>query len=391
MVARASTRWPRRVAAELYDEVREAYLDRLFATGQVRAAYQMGGVGAPGLSDLDLVVVCQDPLARDLNEAADIRALGEEARYVLMHSQFLVNEEVFRHLKALFFGSRLRHLRGEELEVVDPPRELEEVFRLAFNVEMMLPRLAEFERIRRGNDPVAVRPLLAALHSVRFNLDLSRAWVDVGDLSDYTDAIERVRQEWFTLPEEVAWQRLLASLERAVEVLEELLERLRPVVARLHRGAWAVRDASVRALEIHQVLLYGPWPASVRIGGNPLRRAIPAAVRRRRPVRPHMAPVVEVRVPGEYFVFPALQAEALGHLGAPELARRVRGELRGHCRPVLREAMHLRARYVVALRRFAARNRLRRISYLLPLAWQRPYPWQYRVKARVLEVLGVGA
>ena len=40
MVARASIRWPRRVAPALYDEVREAYLDRLFETGQVRAAYQ---------------------------------------------------------------------------------------------------------------------------------------------------------------------------------------------------------------------------------------------------------------------------------------------------------------------------------------------------------------
>jgi hypothetical protein len=391
MVARACTRWPRRIDPALYDEVREAYLDRLFETGQVRAAYQMGGVGAPGLSDLDLIVVCRDPLRGDLNAAADIRSLGEDARYVLMHSQFLVNEEIFRHIKTLFFGSRLRHVRGEELKILEPPEELEEILRLAFNVEMMLPRLTEFERIRKGADPVAVRPLLAALHTLRFNLDLSRAWVEVDDLVDYPLTIDRLRKEWFTLSRDEAWVRLQATLDRAVVVLEELLERLRPVVARFHRGAWAVRDAAVRALEVHEVLLYGPWPASVRIGGNPLRRAIPASVRRRRPIRPHVAPVVEVRVPGEYFVFPALQAEALRELGAPELARRVRGRLRGHCRPVLREAMHLRARYVVALRRFAARNRLRRLSYLFPLAWQRPYPWQYRVKARVLEALGVGA
>jgi len=391
MVARACTRWPRRVAPELYDEVREAYLDRLFQTGQVRAAYQMGGVGAPGLSDLDLILVCRDPVVGDLNQAADIRSLGEDARYILMHSQFLVNEEIFRHQKTLFFGSHLRHVRGEQLEILDPPKELEDVFRLAFNVEMMLPRLTEFERVRKGTDPVAVRPLLAALHTLRFNLDLSRAWVEVDDLADYAVTIECLRQEWFTLSEGDAWVRLKAALERAVEVLEELLERLRPVVARLHRGAWAVRDAAVRALEVHEVLLYGPWPASVRIGSNPLRRAIPASVRRRRPIRPHVAPVVELRVPGEYFVFPALQAEALRGLGAPELARRVRGRLRGHCRPELREAMHLRARYVVALRRFAARNRLRRLSYLFPLAWQRPYPWQYRIKARVLEALGVGS
>jgi hypothetical protein len=391
MVARACTRWPRRVAPALYDEVREAYLDRLFQTGQVRAAYQMGGVGAPGLSDLDLILVCRDPVVGDLNPAADIGSLGEDARYILMHSQFFVNEEIFRHQRTLFFGSHLRHVRGEKLEILDPPEELEDVSRLAFNVEMMLPRLTEFERIRKGTDPVAVRPLLAALHTLRFNLDLSRAWVAVDDLADYAAMIEGLRQEWFTLSEADAWVRLQAALDRAVEVLEELLERLRPVVAQLHRGAWAVRDAAVRALEVHEVLLYGPWPASVRIGGNPLRRAIPASVRRRRPIRPHVAPVVEVRVPGEYFVFPALQAEALRGLGAPELARRVRGRLRGHCRPALRDAMHLRARYVVALRRFAARNRLRRLSYLFPLAWQRPYPWQYRVKARVLEALGVGS
>ncbi|MHC4549331.1 MAG: hypothetical protein ACYTEZ_11205 [Planctomycetota bacterium] len=375
----------------MYDEVREAYLDRLFATGEVRAAYQMGGVGTPGLSDLDLILVCRDPLRRDINAVADIRSLGEEARYVLMHGQFLVNEEIFRHQKALFFASRLRHLRGERLELHEPPAPIEEVLRLAFNVEMMLPRLAEFERIRHGAEVVAVRPLLAALHTLRFNVELSRAWTDVSDLEDYAAASARLREEWFELDEERAWARLEELRDRAVEVLAELLERLRPAVARLHPAAWSVQDAAVRALEIHEVLRYGPWPASVRVGRNPLRRALPASVRRSRPVRPHLAPVVEVSVPGEYFVFPYFQARVLRELGAPELARRVRGCLIGLSDPALEEAMRLRARLVVEMRRFAARNRLRRLSYLLPLAWQRPHPWQYRVKARVLEVLGVGA
>ena len=103
-----------------------------------------------------------------------------------------------------------------------------------------------------------------------------------------------------------------------------------------------------------------------------------------------MAPVVEVKVPAEFFVFPYFQAAAMRELGSSALARRVRGRLAGPSRPALKDAMHRRAELVLEMRRFASANRLRRLSYLIPLAWQRPYPWQYRVKARLLEALGVG-
>ena len=108
-----------------------------------------------------------------------------------------------------------------------------------------------------------------------------------------------LRAEWFTLDRAVALERLTALQVRAVEVMTVLLDRLRPAAARLHPGAWAVQDAVVRALEIHEVLHYGPWPASVRVGRNPLERALPRAIREQRPLRPHLAPVVEVRCPGK--------------------------------------------------------------------------------------------
>ena len=65
----------------------------------------------------------------------------------------------------------------------------------------------------------------------------------------------------------------------------------------------------------------------------------PRAVREQRPVRPHMAPVVEVKVPAEFFVFPYFQAAAMRELGDSALARRVRGRLAGPSRPVTESSL----------------------------------------------------
>ena len=384
-----ATRWPRPVEPATYERVRDAYLDRLFATGQVRAAYQMGGVGAPGLSDLDLLIVCRDPIEGDLNAAADIAGIGDEGRYVFMHSQFLLNEQVFRQQRALFFGSDLRHVRGERIEVDEPVGEVADALRLSFHVEMMVRQLGAFERVRRGHEAPAVRPLLAALHGVRFNIETAAEFVDVSGLEGYVDDVKRLRAEWFELDRAVAYEAVAGLLEKAVETLQELLGRLRPAVLALHPGASYRDEGRVHALEIHEVQRYGPFPAAVRFRNNPLIRALPRALRLRRAVRPHLAPVTEIRVPGEFFVFPALQAQSLRDLEAAGLARRVRGKVADGARPALLEAMEERAAALLEMRSFVARNRLRRLAYLTPSCWQRPYPWQFRMKARILAATGL--
>jgi len=384
--ARWASRWPRKLPASAYDDAREAYLDRLFATGDVVAAYQMGGVGAPGLSDLDLIVVCRDPIRADLNKIADIAALGGHARYTFMHSQFLVNEEVFRLQRALFLGSSLRHVRGVELPIVDFPSDVEEVLRLSFHVEMMLRRLTAFARVLMGQEVPTVRPLLAAVHSVCFNVKGASAWTDVGACAGYPEEVMLLRRDWFDLTPEGAFERLLALTGRAAGVLTRLLEGLRPAAARLQGGAGA---GSVHALEIHEVYRYGPHATSVALRRNPLARAVPRAMRGWRPLKPHLAPLAETRVPGEFFVFPWTLRRALLDLGELALARRVQGTPAEAIRPAVEAAMGARARALHLMRGFARRNRLRRISFLVPSGWQVPYPWQFRLKARVLEAAGL--
>jgi hypothetical protein len=212
----------------------------------------------------------------------------------------------------------------------------------------------------------------------------------VSHLSFYAERMADLRDRWFDLDREEALARLEAMLDDAVETIVELVGQLRPAAARLHEGASYCTEGRVEALEIHEVQRFGPQPLSVRLRPNPFGRALPRSLRRTRAFRPHLAPVTEVRVPGEFFVFPAMQAEALRDLEAPGLARRVHGSLKGRAAPALREAMEERAAAILDLRRFAARNRLRRLSYLLPACWQRPYPWQFRVKARLLAAAGIG-
>jgi hypothetical protein len=205
----------------------------------------------------------------------------------------------------------------------------------------------------------------------------------------YPDEVARLRREWFELPPEDALARLLGLLRRAADVLMRLLGLLRPAAGRFHADA-ASATGSVRALEIHEVHRYGPHAPFVALRRNPLAAVLPRALRGWRPLKPHLAPLAEVRVPGELFVFPWTLRSALLELGEGGLARRVQGAPAREVHPAVEAAMGERAGALKEIRGFARRNRLRRMSFLAPSTWVLPHPWQYRVKARVLEAAGLG-
>jgi len=379
-----ATAWPRPVAAERYDAVRDAYLDRVFATGQVRAAWQMGGVGAPGLPDLDLVLVVRGLPSAALDAALDIGALGEDARYVFMHRQFVLPEDLFPRHRDLFFGSDLRLVRGEAMDLDEPPAEVADVLRLCFHVEMMVRRLADFARLGSGGEVIAVRPLVAALHGVRFNVEHAAAWTDTADLQAYGADVAALRRAWFGLDRDAALGRLVPLLHRAGEVLATLLDRLAPAAAALCPGPPS--RGVVRVLEIGETQRYGAGPTGATTAPNPLGRTVPRRLRER--VKAHVAPLTRVAAPAGHFPFAALQAEALARRGARALARRVRGRIGGTPVPALAEAMRRRAAALADLMEFAGRSRLRHMAWLVPATWHRPYPWSYRLKACLLDLLG---
>ncbi len=379
-----ATRWPEPVAADDYGAVRDAYVARLVETGAVKSVYQMGSVAAPGLSDLDLFVVLHEPVAAVVDERAAIGAGGSRERYVMMHGQFLVNEKTFQQLPALFLGSNLRHVWGAEIAVRPLPPEEERPLRFLFNVDMMIKRLCGFVRDLDDDAPVPVRPTIAHLNSVRFNIAFAREWTDTEPHEDYAREVEELRASWFELARDEALDRLCALVRRARSILVALLGAAGREASRWQDSAGRGR---VDQLVTRETLRYGGDFVRASFVRNPLRLLVPRSWARRRPWSHHVGSILSLELPASLFVLQSVRAAEFLRLGRRELAGRVVGEAPEGVDAALCAALRRNAEGVAAALDFVERNRLRSASYPMPATWQCPYPWVYRARSRVLSWL----
>jgi len=384
IAAARATRWPEPVAAEDYGAVRDAYISRLLGSGAVKAVYQVGSVGAPGLSDLDLFVVLKEPVPRAVDQLARIGAGGPRERYVLKHGQFLVNEETFRRLPALFLGSNVRRVWGEGIAVPSLPSEEERPLRFLFNVDMMTKRLAGFVRDLEEEGTLPVRPTIAHLNSVRFNIALAREWTDTAPHEDYAEQVDRLRAEWFGLDRSTALERLGVLLRRARDVLGGLLEAAGREAARWQRAPGRGR---VNQLVNRELQRYEGERVRATLTPNPLRLLLPPSWARRRPWVHHAGPIVRLELPATLFVLQCTRARVFARLGRRGLASRVRGEAPEGVDPALEAALVRNAEAASGALDFLRRSRLQSASHPVPLPWQSPYPPSYRLRARVLSWL----
>ena len=208
--------------AELADYRRAAdELDgRLAALPGLVALYSLGGVTAPGISDLDRVAVVDTagrvpPVWPELSEAT---------RELAMHPPFLVERDVFTDHRLIAHLEPLELSTGHEVEVAErpDPAYVERVLgaeSLLINVVRMLKY--------RATGRVKVRAALCQMHTVRHGLRLAAldrsvapaAWALAQD-------VEGLRESWFALAEEPRERRLRRLVLEAVPALAQALDAL---------------------------------------------------------------------------------------------------------------------------------------------------------------------
>jgi hypothetical protein len=221
MTALRLDRLPVAISLEQYQRAAGRIEEYLLRLPGIVAVYGVGGISAPGISDIDRIAVVdgggpfRSPWAQ----------LTDEERYTAMHTPFLVDVESFSKHRWFAHLEPLRLLHGEPVEVVEPaqPQPLDRLTGLEGLVLTRL-RLTKTCFLQR----VAVRPMLCELHNLRHDLRLSgadassssRAWAIASD-------VDRLRKTWWDTRTS-DYPRLIASLViGARDALDETLGRFR--------------------------------------------------------------------------------------------------------------------------------------------------------------------
>lgn len=155
--------------------------------------FQVGSVGSPGISDIDMLVVYEDGARCNLNP---LEGLSKTDRYLFSHSLYGISKTSFSKATRYTFFHNYNLLWGEELFVGESDLSEEEIHTLKTQTALeYLIQMFVSSTIELTYGIVKVRGLL--MHAKALSYDLEFLNVSSGRLFDFIQTIIIWRDQWF--------------------------------------------------------------------------------------------------------------------------------------------------------------------------------------------------
>ena len=140
---------PQFLPMEAYEDELERYLQRVNGVQSLLSVMTMGSVGAPGLSDLDIICVVEEQVRAREIPRLDISARARE-RGIFVHGPIVVPKSLVGELNYIFPISTLQNRWGEPLaQMVKPPAKEEQAeLALVYLVDFTLSRLLQHSIVK---------------------------------------------------------------------------------------------------------------------------------------------------------------------------------------------------------------------------------------------------
>jgi len=179
----------------------------------VKAIYQLGSVGQPGLSDLDVIVVVDDvvdPLA--MNKLSVFQSQKDPLfRYLFIHDIYLFNESSFKQIHYIHYSNRLQLLYGNDL--LNPEYEPAHGQPLSIQIvfDFISSRLIQFENFL-ASPKLGLRGLLVRVSSLRHSYFLlKQCGIQDKETEQFIEKINDFRASIPNGSAEDIWQLFLQS------------------------------------------------------------------------------------------------------------------------------------------------------------------------------------
>lgn len=179
---------------EEYEKSINRMLDRLKQQEGLSALYQIGGISAPGISDIDLVVVFADKFKTQFNPLAN---LISPDNYFYVHSLFGACVSNFKTLNEFLLqvNYKLRYGKDIPIENTKNNNSDEKILKTQIAVEYLLKNLISMQR-QRLTGIVRVRSLLLEINAIKYDFELLN--INSGRIVELVYELVHWRNVWFS-------------------------------------------------------------------------------------------------------------------------------------------------------------------------------------------------
>lgn len=221
--------YPRFYNLNFYHIAAEKFIEKYLLHKDVISIYLFGHVSVEGVSDLDFLVVLQDPLTQPLNKKYSTMTFNKDLRYIYNNTQpFVVTEEVYKNFWKIFPTHNLKLIYGKEIK----QECTDETKARLYNLLILIDVCNHFYPIlflkQLFSKKLNVRYSLLILNSLKFPLqlfmDICGCTYDSWD--KFINQVKKLREHWFKTKDGERCQILHKTLQEASIVSIDLMDKL---------------------------------------------------------------------------------------------------------------------------------------------------------------------
>lgn len=183
---------PRLVSRETYEVLIEKTHNTLLQNSEVASIYQVGSIGHPGISDLDLVCIFKG----EAEVKANIReGLNTDELYILTHNLFGIKKSRLEQSFQYSFYTGYRHVGGASLDIPrEPTSFIDNKLKRQIALEFMLKMyISMYTQITYST--IKLRAFLLEAKAIAFDLNL--LGIQEHKLKDQVSQVNHWRDQWF--------------------------------------------------------------------------------------------------------------------------------------------------------------------------------------------------
>ena len=186
---------------EDYQNTIDAYIESVKTLRNVKAVYQIGSTGIPGISDIDLIVVTEpvfDPVT--IGNFSVLRSKPDRnTRYIFIHDMYVYDTGSFKQVHFSNYCDNLNLIYGEEQEVEPVSAEEKAPLALQFLFDFISSRLVQFQQnLVQGK--LSKRGTLVRVSSIRHSYALLNSLgIHDPQLDEFCAAVTGMRENAATV------------------------------------------------------------------------------------------------------------------------------------------------------------------------------------------------
>lgn len=220
--------FPKKISRRDYDTARNQFVSSLRGLKSVKCIVEFGTVTAPGVSDLDFMVIIDDKHKIPIRKIKRTISQGKIKGFVKDGTVLSLTTKTFKNIRFIDNFGKFKFLFGNKIKTYKPSKKYQQGLDLVCLIDWLPERLMRLNKLLKSPN-IDVINSLCLLHSTKYSLNNmnNKYNLQKNRQLNFSKNVEKLRKKWNELPN--ATSLLLKTLKLGIELLADAIDKLSEV------------------------------------------------------------------------------------------------------------------------------------------------------------------